>query len=188
MSEKLKCSGDVRLNSKKEPPPSPSPGVPGEGKERGLLVGWTSESENKSKRRIGFTVPVVAKSGGEILSYAGDGHLLTVVPTGAGKGRSAAIPALLKYPGSTLTIDLKGEAYHITARRRRQMGHRVVVFDPFRIAVDEPDTLIRLICLRCRAGRRILIRSIWRSCFAGGSRSPAAIFSGNGMGRGCSWA
>jgi hypothetical protein len=35
MSEKLKCSGEVRLNSKKEPPPLPSPGVPGEGKKTG---------------------------------------------------------------------------------------------------------------------------------------------------------
>ena len=122
MSEKLKCAGDVRLNSKKGPPPLPSPGVPGEGKRAGLLVGWTSESENKSKGRIGFTAPVVAKSGGEILSYAGDGHLLTVAPTGAGKGRSAAIPALLKYPGSTLTIDLKGEAYHITAAEEEADG------------------------------------------------------------------
>jgi type IV secretion system protein VirD4 len=108
---------------------------------KGLPVGWNGESEHKSKPRIGFNRPIVARTVREILTYNGDGHLITVAPTGAGKGRCAAVPALLKYPGSTLTIDLKGEAYGITGRRRRQMGHRVVVLDPFHVAVPNPDTL-----------------------------------------------
>jgi type IV secretion system protein VirD4 len=48
---------------------------------------------------------------------------------------------LLTHPGQTLTIDLKGENYQVTARYRRQLGHRVVALDAFRIAAEEPDAL-----------------------------------------------
>ncbi len=51
------------------------------------------------------------------------------------------IPALLSHPGSTLTIDVKGENYHVTGRRRREMGHIVVTIDPFGIAVSQTEGL-----------------------------------------------
>jgi type IV secretion system protein VirD4 len=66
---------------------------------------------------------------GAPLRYNGDGHLITVVPTGGGKGVSAVIPALLHYPGSVLVPDVKPELYAITARRRREMGQKVVCID-----------------------------------------------------------
>jgi type IV secretion system protein VirD4 len=66
---------------------------------------------------------------GEMLRYAGDGHLITLVPTGGGKGVSAVIPALLHYPGSILVPDVKPELYAVTARRRREMGQTVVCID-----------------------------------------------------------
>lgn len=66
---------------------------------------------------------------GEMLRYAGDGHLITVVPTGGGKGVSAVVPTLLHYPGSILVPDVKPELYAITARRRRKMGQHVVCID-----------------------------------------------------------
>ena len=66
---------------------------------------------------------------GAMLRYGGDGHLITVVPTGGGKGVSAVIPTLLHYPGSILVPDVKPELYAITARRRRQMGQNVVCID-----------------------------------------------------------
>ena len=65
----------------------------------------------------------------KVLRYAGDGHLITLVPTGGGKGVSAVIPALLHYPGSILVPDVKPELYAVTARRRREMGQRVVCID-----------------------------------------------------------
>jgi type IV secretion system protein VirD4 len=64
-----------------------------------------------------------------MLRYGGDGHLITVVPTGGGKGVSAVIPTLLHYPGSILVPDVKPELYAVTARRRRQMGQNVVCID-----------------------------------------------------------
>jgi len=116
-------------------------GMPVDPRPTGLPVGWCSDSAAPKKPRIGFTSSLPASTLIEILNYAGDGHLMTIAPTGAGKGRCAAIPALLRYPGSTLTLDLKGEAYHITARQRKRMGHRVVVLDPFHIATKNTDCL-----------------------------------------------
>ena len=58
-------------------------------------------------------------------------HLITIAPTGAGKGVSCIIPTLLRYPGSCVVVDTKGEAAAVTARQREQMGHKVVVIDPF---------------------------------------------------------
>jgi len=66
-----------------------------------------------------------------LVRYEGDGHLLTLAPTGAGKGVGCVIPTLLTYPGSALVTDPKGENYTVTADRRRAMGHRVLALDPF---------------------------------------------------------
>jgi type IV secretion system protein VirD4 len=66
-----------------------------------------------------------------LVRYGGDAHLLTLAPTGAGKGLSCVIPNLLAYPGSVLVTDPKGENYAVTASRRRELGHRVLALDPF---------------------------------------------------------
>jgi type IV secretion system protein VirD4 len=63
----------------------------------------------------------------------GEGHLVTVAPTGAGKGVSCIIPALLTWQGPAIVVDPKGENYAVTASRRRAMGQRVHVLDPFGI-------------------------------------------------------
>jgi type IV secretion system protein VirD4 len=106
-----------------------------------IPLGWIGAAD-PTKRSIGFLLkptPVTCKP--ELLEHAGDGHLFTAAPTGAGKGRSAVIPTLLTYTGPVLVIDLKGENYLVTARRRRELGHRVVVLDPFHWISNEPDTL-----------------------------------------------
>ncbi len=102
----------------------------------GLLVGWKQPGIN---RTFGFQSSKVAypetaaDSNSELksLCYEGDSHLMTFAPTGSGKGRGVIIPTLLSYPGSVVVIDPKGENYKVTARRRREMGHQVVVLDPF---------------------------------------------------------
>jgi type IV secretion system protein VirD4 len=60
-----------------------------------------------------------------------DGGLVTIAGTGAGKGVSQVIPALLTWRGSIVVNDPKGELYAVTARCRREMGQRVVCIDPF---------------------------------------------------------
>lgn len=59
------------------------------------------------------------------------GHVVTVAPTGSGKGIGAVIPNLLDYPGSALVLDVKGENAAVTARARRALGQAVYVVDPF---------------------------------------------------------
>ncbi len=69
------------------------------------------------------------------LEYTGDKHLITIAPTGSGKSTSCIVPNLLKYNHPVVVFDPKGELYKITARRRREMGHRVVLLDPFMEAI-----------------------------------------------------
>jgi type IV secretion system protein VirD4 len=90
---------------------------------------WGSTRHIKSRR--GFIVGRGGRWRWPLLRYAGDAHLLTLAPTGAGKGVSCVIPTLLDYPGSILVIDPKGENYAVTAAYRRSIGHQVVALDPF---------------------------------------------------------
>lgn len=75
------------------------------------------------------------------LIYSGDSHLLTIAPTGSGKGRSAIIPNLLNYVGPVIVIDPKGENYAVTAIARRKLGHQVYKLDPFNIIDENSDSL-----------------------------------------------
>jgi type IV secretion system protein VirD4 len=106
---------------------------------RALPLGWTIA---KRQPQLGFRPrPSTPTEEAGPIEHAADSHLLTVAPTGGGKGRCAVIPALLTHPGSSLTIDLKGENYQVTARRRREMGHTVVALDPFRLVVPRSEGL-----------------------------------------------
>ena len=56
------------------------------------------------------------------LLFTGEGHLLSVAPTGAGKDQGHIIPALLEYRGPVVVLDPKGENYRETAWYRRWSG------------------------------------------------------------------
>ena len=73
----------------------------------------------------------MGRNGADILTYGGDGHCLTFGPTGSGKGVSVVVPNVLNYPGSVVCIDPKGAIAPITAARRRAMGQKVILLDPF---------------------------------------------------------
>src|SRR5262245_27187248 len=112
--------------------------------EGGLLVGWSLESR-QPRRPIGFNYgdPLKTPATGYLdpILLSGEGHLMTIAPTGAGKGTGCIIPALLRYPGPVIVIDPKGENAAITARRRREMGQRVVVIDPIGVTAMPSDSL-----------------------------------------------
>ncbi|ENV35476.1 type IV secretory system conjugative DNA transfer family protein [Acinetobacter gerneri] len=62
------------------------------------------------------------------------GHVMTIAPTGSGKGVGLVTPTLLEYPGSTIVLDPKGENYAITARYRRDvLGHKIYAIDPYNV-------------------------------------------------------
>lgn len=75
------------------------------------------------------------------LIYAAEGHLMTVAPTGSGKGLSAIIPNLLTYTGPIVVTDPKGENYSVTSQARLKLGHSVYKLDPFHIVDDKSDCL-----------------------------------------------
>lgn len=66
------------------------------------------------------------------LHWDGEGHLLTVAPTRSGKSTSVIVPNLLRYQGSCVVLDLKGELYETTsAWRGKHVGpvYRISPFD-----------------------------------------------------------
>src|ERR1700677_5291595 len=77
---------------------------------------------------VGFAAPPRAKAG-ELVTYSGDGHLITFAPTGAGKTSGPVITNALKHPGQLIVLDMKGEVYAATAQARRAMGQDVCVVD-----------------------------------------------------------
>lgn len=70
-------------------------------------------------------------AGGKALGIGDDRHAVLCAGSRAGKGRSCLVPTLLEYAGSVLAIDPKGELANVTARRRKQLGQRVCILDPF---------------------------------------------------------
>ena len=64
------------------------------------------------------------------LRHDGPEHMLLYAPTRSGKGVGIIIPTLLSYPGSTASLDIKGENWALTSRYRQSLGHTVLRFDP----------------------------------------------------------
>jgi type IV secretion system protein VirD4 len=118
---------------------TPATDIPGLKAGDNLLLGWQLD---EAKPQVGFREgPAPAVEAGRPKWLEGEGHMITIAPTGAGKGRGALIPNLLTYEGPAIVIDPKGEACHITARRRREMGQTVHVIDPFKVISDKTDSL-----------------------------------------------
>lgn len=100
-----------------------------------IMLGYQQEA----RRTMGFAAQMQPPDPeGEPIQYGGP-HLLTCGPTGSGKGRCCAVPALLEYPGQVVTIDIKGELYGCTHRRRRELGQQVIKLDPFRVVDSTTD-------------------------------------------------
>jgi len=80
--------------------------------------------------------PIVAKLGkpkrsASFLSSTDIPHYLIAAPTGAGKGVGIVIPTLLTYTGSVICLDVKGENFELTSRRRQELGDRIFKFSPY---------------------------------------------------------
>ncbi|MBK8177022.1 MAG: type IV secretory system conjugative DNA transfer family protein [Rhodospirillales bacterium] len=102
----------------------------------GLILGRSCAG----RQRPGFLSD--AEEGGDALvTYAGDAHLLTIAPTGAGKGVGCVIPNALLYPGPLIVFDPKGEVYAVTKRRREELGQKVVLLDVFGTTGQPADAL-----------------------------------------------
>lgn len=79
------------------------------------------------------------------LHWDGDGHIVTVAPTRAGKSTMQIVPNLLRYRGSAVVLDPKGELYDLTSKWRRELGpvYRVAPFEAATDAFNPLDLLQR---------------------------------------------
>ena len=107
-----------------------------------VILGWPTklETSRKAAARVDLG-PFIHRHTQQSLSYSlqydRDGHLVTLAPTGSGKGVSVIIPNLLHYKGPTIVIDPKGENFSVTARYRKELGQRIFLLDPFESIDDE---------------------------------------------------
>ena len=87
-------------------------------KRRGILLGQWGAGRNA-----------------KLIGWSLEGSAITVAPPRAGKGALIALnllsPGYRGFQGSTVTIDPRGELWCIAARRRRELGRRVLLIDPF---------------------------------------------------------
>ncbi|WP_245441219.1 type IV secretory system conjugative DNA transfer family protein [Neorhizobium sp. T7_12] len=84
---------------------------------RSLLLGTFSDE--------GQTMPA------GFVHWDGDGHLLTIARTRSGKGKTSIIPNLLRYQGSCVVLDPKGELFEATSKWRSTLGpvYRIAPLD-----------------------------------------------------------
>ena len=81
-----------------------------------------------ASRGMGFASRVDSRAG-DLVTYSGDGHLISFAPTGTGKSTGPVICNALNHPGQLIVLDPKGEVYAATAEARRAMGQQVHVLD-----------------------------------------------------------
>ena len=78
----------------------------------GLILGRGS---NSSLPSYGFVSRARPEKSTDLITYSGDGHLITFAPTGTGKTSSSVITNALRHPGQLIVLDIKGEVYKATA-------------------------------------------------------------------------
>lgn len=65
------------------------------------------------------------------LTHGGPEHILAFAPTRSGKGVGLVIPSLLRWAGSVLVYDIKGENYQLTSGwREKELGSVAIKLDP----------------------------------------------------------
>ena len=79
----------------------------------------------------------------QLIGWSLEGSAITVAPPRAGKGATIALnllsPGRRGFDGSTVVIDPRGELWCIAARRRRELGRRVLLMDPFGVVRGHRD-------------------------------------------------
>ena len=95
-------------------------------KRRGILLGQWGAGRNA-----------------KLIGWSLEGSAITVAPPRVGKGALIALnllsPDYRGFQGSTVTIDPRGELWCIAARRRRELGRRALLIDPFGVVVQHNE-------------------------------------------------
>lgn len=100
-----------------------------------IFLGVLDAAIKTAERKDNGATEFYAMSGHPV-GLGDDTHMITVAGTRAGKGRAVIVPNMLRYSGSVLATDPKGELAAETAKHRHEkLGHKVYVLDPFGVAV-----------------------------------------------------
>lgn len=91
---------------------------------------WATEDEILKSGLTENDGVFLAKTGKHYLRHSGPEHVMIMAPTRSGKGVGLIIPTLFTWLHSAVITDIKGENWAITSGFRKQMGHRVIKFDP----------------------------------------------------------
>ncbi len=142
-------------------------------REPDLLLGWEGSGLVDS---TGLRPPKLSPGESRAVLYDGDAPLLTCASTGAGKGRGILIPNLLRYPGPAIVMDIKGELFQVTSRRRREMGQHVIALDPFHLVTERSDRLNPLDLLTLPARIATATRRCWRRSWRSATCMPKTRF------------
>lgn len=104
----------------------------GNPKRREFLPGatWVAPSQLGDQWTWAPGKMLLGVEGRRLIGYGDDRHVVTVAGSRAGKSKTVLEPNLLRYPGSAIVLDPKGELVKSTAQTRRKLGP-VYVLDPF---------------------------------------------------------
>ncbi len=103
-------------------------GLGGSARFAGLIEEW-----GLRYKRTGLFMGRSLYSRGLHIAADDERMMFTFAGARGGKGTTSIIPNMLLWEGSAVVIDPKGTIALVTARRRREMGQEVVVFDPFHV-------------------------------------------------------
>lgn len=104
----------------------------GNPKRRAFLPGatWVTPSDLDERWTWAPGKMLLGVDGQRLIGYGDDRHVVTVAGPRAGKSKTVLEPNLLRYPGSAIVLDPKGELVKSTSQTRRKLGP-VYVLDPF---------------------------------------------------------
>ena len=98
------------------------------GKSKFLARRWMREMTRQRGLMLG-------RSRDGLVAYRLEGSAMSFAPPRTGKGATIALnylsPEERGWPGSTVLIDPRGETFPMVARRRRDLGRRPILLDPF---------------------------------------------------------
>ncbi|AIL13632.1 hypothetical protein IM40_09285 (plasmid) [Candidatus Paracaedimonas acanthamoebae] len=108
--------------------------------EKGIPVGCLIKGELSTD--VNVLKKEVQTRGSQEIIRMNPHHMVLIAPSGAGKGVGIIIPTLLDYDGPVLVTDVKAaENFHVTARRRKELGREVYALDPFKKTTHESGSI-----------------------------------------------
>lgn len=147
-----------------EPPPLHGSAAWATAKDLPRFLRGRGHFDHPSSILLGTLLEEGASDPAGFVHWDGDDHLLTLAPTRAGKSVTTIIPNLLRYRGSVVVLDPKGELYKETsAWRAKNVGpvHRIAPFDDG--ADPTPSIFPGTGSIRWRASDRSTRRADWHS-------------------------